>query len=224
VNGAGDGLFLHIPADAFTLAGFRAWAKSDELPEKLRVTFVDGEIYLEMPKEELTTHALVKTEVCGGLHILNRKRKLGLLCINGVLVTNEEAGVSNNPDAVLIRKKSIKSGRVRLVPSTSEDEQIVEIEGTPDWLLEIVSNSSVRKDTQRLHGAYHRAGVPEYWLIDARGEAIDFQILLWRKQGYVAAPSRDGWQKSRVFSREFRLTRRRDDMGLWEYTLRVRPA
>ncbi len=74
----------------------------------------------------------------------------------------------------------------------------------------------------QLREAYHRAGVPEYWLVDARSEEIPFQILYRRKRGYVAAPVPGGWQASRVFGRSFRMRRRRDESGLWEYTLEVR--
>jgi hypothetical protein len=74
-----------------------------------------------------------------------------------------------------------------------------------------------------LREKYHRANVSEYWLIDARGPKIDFQILLHEPTGYVPAPKRAGWQLSRVFGRSFRLTRRRDRLGSWEYTLHVKP-
>ncbi len=222
-RGRDNGLFLCIPASAHTLAGFRAWVLSDDFPEKgVRVTFISGEVYLDMSLEELETHAKVKSEVCRVLLNLNHESKLGILYLDGVLISNEEADVSNNPDATLLSRKSIRSGRVRQVPRKGEEGEYMEIEGTPDWVLEIVSKWSAKKDAQRLREAYHRAGIPEYWLINARGEAIDFQVLLWRKKGYTAAPVRDGWQKSRVFGREFRLARERDDLGLWEYTLEAR--
>ena len=73
--------------------------------------------------------------------------------------------------------------------------------------MEIVSNSSVVKDTRDLRAAYHAAGIREYWIIDARGAEIRFQILHWRKSAYFTAPRADGWQRSRVFSRWFELTR-----------------
>jgi Uma2 family endonuclease len=88
--------------------------------------------------------------------------------------------------------------------------------------MEIVSNTSVRKDTRRLREAYHRAGIREYWLIDARGEEIHFQVLQHTPAGYVAAPGRGGWQRSAVFGRLFRLQRRRGRLRLWRYTLESR--
>src|SRR5262249_3089807 len=49
---------IHVPASATTLAGFRAWAKSDEVPEHARVTFLDQQVLLDMSGEEIHTHAL----------------------------------------------------------------------------------------------------------------------------------------------------------------------
>jgi Uma2 family endonuclease len=217
-----DGICLHLPRSELTLDWFREWVTSDDFPEKVRVTYVDQEIYLDMSKEELETHAAVKAEISWVLMGLYRHSRRGKFHLDGVLVTNVKANVSNNPDAVFVSRKSIELGLVRLVPEKGKHEGYVEIEGTPDWVLEIVSASSVRKDLRQLRRAYHRAGIKEYWLVDARGETIDFQILHWRKNGYAAAPNKGGWQRSHVFDREFRPCRERDDLGLWEYTLDMR--
>src|SRR5205807_2279951 len=106
---------------------------------------------------------------------------------------NEAAGVANNPDATFISWAGLEKGRVHLVPRTGAQGQYIELEGTPDWVLEIVSDSSVEKDTRLLRTAYHRAGIREYWLVDARGPELVFQILQWRKAGYAAAAKRGGW-------------------------------
>jgi hypothetical protein len=75
-----------------------------------------------------------------------------------------------------------------------------------------------------LHTAYHRARIPEYWLIDARGAEIDFKLLWWRRTGYVAVVPRDGWLRSRILRHEFKLERVRHRLGLWRYTLHARPV
>jgi Uma2 family endonuclease len=152
-----DDFVLHIPRDAYTLAGFRRWVLSDEFPEKQPVMFLNGEIFLYMPKEDVFTHAAVKTPVAVELGGLFRDLDLGNFFINGVLVTNVEADVSNNPDMVGILWESLESGKVRYV--TNKKDRTVEIEGTPDWLVEIVSDGSVRKDMYDLRAAYHKAGV-----------------------------------------------------------------
>jgi Uma2 family endonuclease len=216
---AREGLVLRIPPSAFTINGFREWVKSDELPEHMRVTFVSGEITLDMSQEELETHNKVKTEVMRVLGNLDPEADVGTLYTDGVLISDEGAEVSNNPDGVYVSWDCLDAGRVRLVARKGKEGQYLEIEGAPDWVMEIVSNSSVKKDTKDLRKAYHKAGIREYWLIDARGEEIDFQLLVWRKRGYAAAPKTGGWQHSPVFGRSFRLTRTKHRRGGWLYRL-----
>jgi Uma2 family endonuclease len=100
----------------------------------------------------------------------------------------------------------------------------MEIVGSPDMVSEIVSDSSVTKDTRELLSAYHRARIREYWLIDARGDHIQFQILHWRKSAYALSVAEDDWQRSRVFGRSFRLTRKQDRSGMYKYKLESRLA
>src|SRR6266851_2202000 len=154
---------LRITPDVFTLDGFRAWVRADDFPEKVRVTFVDREIIIDMSNEEIQTHVAVKTEVSRMLSTLTRETDQGAFLNDGVLITNEEADVSNNPDATFVRWKSIEDGLVRVVPREGGHGQFTEIIGTPDWVLEVVSDSSVTKDTYELRDAYYRAGIPEYW-------------------------------------------------------------
>lgn len=58
------------------------------------------------------------------------------------------------------------------------------IDGASDLVVEIVNDSSVAKDTRRLPERYATAGVPELWLVDARGEAVDFGILILDRGTY----------------------------------------
>jgi hypothetical protein len=46
---------------------------------------------------------------------------------------------------------------------------------------------------------YWKARIREYWLLDARGERIEFQILRHIARGYVATRPSGGWRKSAVF-------------------------
>ncbi len=217
-----DPMRVSVPEDAFTLGGFRAWALSDELPERARVAFVTGDVYLDTSNEDPETHVAVKAAIAEALSALNRALKLGKFYGDGVLVTHGRSGLSCNPDATFLSRASLLSGRARLVPRPGRPGRYSDIEGSPDMVLEVVSDSSVEKDTVHLRSAYHAAGVPEYWLVDARGERVVFRILRREKRGYGAAAARGGWQRSQVFGRSFRLERERDEFGLWDYTLRVR--
>jgi Uma2 family endonuclease len=214
---------LVVPASALTLTGFRAWARSTEFPEHGQISFLDREIYIDMSPEEIETHNKVKGEIGFVLIGLNKKRRLGEFYSDRTLLSNEEANLSTEPDAVFASWETLEAGRLRLVPRANTEGEYVELEGTPDWVMEIVSKSSVKKDTRELRAGYYRAGIAEYWLIDARGKAIDFQILVRGPEAYVATVGRGGWQRSPLFGRRFRLTRRRGRMGHWEYTLETKP-
>jgi Uma2 family endonuclease len=175
-----------------------------------------------MSPESYQTHGKVKSEVARVILNLNRARKLGEFFPDRTLLTNESVGLSTEPDGAFATRRSLKTRRARLIPRENRPDEYDELEGTPDWVLEVVSDSSVGKDTEWLMETYHRAGIPEYWLIDARQEKLSFQILLWRPAGYVPAKQQAGWQRSPVFGRSFRLKRKRNERDLWEYTLQVK--
>jgi Uma2 family endonuclease len=213
---------VEIPASAHTLSGFRTWAKSESFPERGRFSFIDGEILVDMSPEEIETHIKVKAEIGRVLLNWNRKAKRGEFLTDGTLVTNEAANLSTVPDSVFVTWETQETGRVRLVPREGEEGQFMEVEGTPDWVLEVISKYSVRKDSKWLRESYFLAGIPEYWLVDARGEEVDFQILVRGESDYQNEPQRGGWQKSPVFGRRFRLVRQRGRMNHWEYTLETK--
>ena len=216
---------IRIPISAGTHAGFRAWVTSDEFPEKLRASFINEEIVIDMSPEELETHNKVKTsDYLAHLIHLNQELDLGELFSDRTLVTNPATGLSTEPDGTFVSWASYEADRVRLVPRKNRPGQYIELEGTPDWVLEVVSQSSVQKDTELLRDLYHRSGIPEYWLIDARFDEVSFQILRRRRDRYVAVKPRDGWHRSTVFGRSFRLERRKNRLGRWRYTLDVSPA
>jgi Uma2 family endonuclease len=213
---------IAIPASARNLEGFVDWVTSAGFPEHAHASFISGEILIDMSPEELETHGVVKAEVYRVVTTCNREMKLGKFYPDGCLVTNKAADLSTEPDGTFVTRTSLRLGHVRLVPRKGYPGQYIELRGTPDWILEVVSKSSVIKDKRKLWKQYHRAGIPEYWLIDARGEETIFQILHWRRKSYVSASKKDGWQWSRVFGRSFRLERVKDELGLWDYTLHVR--
>jgi hypothetical protein len=58
-----DGFQLVVPPEVRTLEGFRVWATADDFPERVRVTFLDGEVHLDMSNEEINTHVALKTRL-----------------------------------------------------------------------------------------------------------------------------------------------------------------
>ncbi len=210
---------VRIPERVEDLATFRRWAHSDEFPEKGHVSFLAGEVWVDMSKEQFS-HNQVKGEVSAVLGRLARQGGLGRVFPDGYLLTNAEADLSTNPDAVFASVAGLRSGRVRLVAGA--EEGFVELEGMPDMVLEVVSPSSEEKDLVVMRDLYWRAKISEYWLIDVRGERLEFVILRRTAKGYAAVRRQDGWMRSKAFGKAFRLTRQADALGYPEYTLETR--
>ena len=90
----------------------------------------------------------------------------------------------------------------------------------PDVVVEILSDSSVRKDLTRLPPLYAAAGVPELWRVDARHERLRFEILTLEPGGYQRVkPGVGGWARSPRLGRRFRLTRHQTRPERWIYRL-----
>ncbi len=204
-----------------SLADFRAWATSDRFPERGRIDYVAGRIEVDMSPEEVFCHGTLKIEIVRVLSQIVKTAGLGHLFTDSTRVSCPAAELSVEPDVVFVSEESLESGGVRLVPkATGEPDRYIELEGAPDLIVEIVSDASVIKDTQRLPTAYYRCAVREFWLVDARGEELVFQIHHRGPSAYqVAQPNPNGFQFSNVFNTWFRLTRRRNQRGRWLFDL-----
>jgi hypothetical protein len=211
---------VRVPDWVVDLESFTRWADSDDVPEKARIWFLNGEVWVDMSKEQVFSHVLVKTQMSFTLTGVVRAGNLGLYLGDGVRVRNVEANFSVKPDGVVVAQATLAAKRVGLVEGM--EEGFLELEGTPDMVLEVVSPSSVKKDKVLLRQAYAEAGIPEYSLVDAREEPPTFDILSHKPRGYVAARKQDGWMKSAVFGRSFRLVQHTTALGHPDYTLEVR--
>jgi Uma2 family endonuclease len=212
---------IHVPDCAReSLAGFREWVGDNDLPEKTRVDYYKGEVWVDMGREQIFTHGLLKTEIAIVLGGYIRQAAIGYYWCNGVLVTNETAQLSGNPDGTFVSHDALATGRVKLIEA--KEEGFIELQGTPDMVLEVVSNSSQKKDNLTLRGAYWEAGIPEYWLVDARGEEIVFDLLKRGPKGYTPTRKSAGWAKSGVFGKSFRLIRGVGPLNHPEFSLEVK--
>lgn len=208
---------VSIPTDAFVHDGFRRWLMSEDFPSRGRATFAEGEVFFEMSPESIEAHNKVKKAFTVALESLISSEDLGELYVDGAFLTNQGAGLSTEPDAMFASWETLEHGRLVLAPGNQGG---IELVGTPDVVVEVVSPSSVRKDTVSLRTAYARAGVSEYWLADARGEEVKFEILRLESGVFIASAGPSAPQLSGVFGRAFRLERERNRIGRWAYHLR----
>jgi Uma2 family endonuclease len=216
---------LRIPTEAFTQDGFADWMASESFPETGRIDFLAGDVEVEMSPEDLYTHGVVKTAIVLTLGDLIVRTDRGDVFTDSTRVTSRFAQLSAEPDVVVVFRETLQSARVRLVPSMSREAgRYVAIDGPPDLVVEVVSDGSEKKDTERLPPLYARAGIPELWLADARGIEIRFTIFTLDGGAYRAVPAdADTWTASPRLSGDFRLIRRRLDPLPWRYVLEHRP-
>ena len=215
-----DTSLLRVPGWVADIQAFRRWTDEDDFPEEGRVTWLRGEVWADMSGEQIFTHVAVKTEFTAVLHLLAKQAKSGMVLADGLLLSNFVADYCGKPDLTFLTNDTLQSDRVRLIEGKAGG--FTELQGSPDLVLEVLSDSSVHKDTVVLRQAYWEAGIREYWLVDARAEPVTFDVLKHTAKGYVAVRRKDGWVKSPVFGQSFRLTRGLDAMKHPSFTLETR--
>jgi Uma2 family endonuclease len=215
---------FEIPLDLNSLADFRRWALSDDFPERGRIDFIDGRIEVDMSPEDLFCHGTLKTEVVGVVHRRAKQIGGGHVFTDVARVSCPSANLSAEPDLVYLLDETIQIGSVHLIPRVGRTDKFIEIEGGPDLIVEIVSDSSVSKDTRRLPPAYFAAGVREFWLIDGRGDELSFMIHRRGPSAFDPVECDvDGFQPSVVLGRRYRLDRHAKAPGRWVYDLTEAP-
>lgn len=215
-----DDVHLEIPEWVTNLAAFRQWTDEEDFPEKGKIWWLRGKVWADMSKEQLYSHNLVRTEITSVLYFISKKAKSGRVFSDGARLTNVEAGLSGIPDLTYVSFEALEDGRVLRIEGQSEG--YVEIEGSPDLVLEVLSKSSVTKDLEVLREDYYNAGIAEYWIVDARQSPPSFDILKRGPKGFVPARKQSGWVKSSVFGRAFRLIETKDRNSDPEYTIEVK--
>jgi Uma2 family endonuclease len=211
---------IEIPTWVTNLSSFRRWVHSLAVPEDAKVYWIGGEVWVDMSNEQIFSHVDVKGAIFQILADLADDVDLGRVFTDGVLYSNDDADIGVNPNAIFISHESRAAGRVKFLRGKKGGH--AEVQGTPDMVLEVVSRRSVIKDTELLFEGYWKAGIPEYWLVDARKTPARFDIYRHTADGYEATRRRDGWLKSAVFGKQFRFVESKDRFGDPAYSLEVK--
>ena len=213
---------IRIPEGMTSLSRFLDWIDTTELPEKLPIRFHKGEVWVDL-MEEMFSHSRIKTALGITLGALIENGDLGMYVPDGMLFANAVAELATTPDAMFMSNAALKEKRVYLTAGKKRGAVATRVVGSPDLAVEIVSPSSEDVDTAWLMSAYHDAGVTEYWVIDARDEDnIRFDIYKRGKKEYVAGRKQDGWVRSVVLGKSFRLLRTEGKGGYVRFALEVR--
>jgi Uma2 family endonuclease len=214
-----EGRKLDIPASVVDLDSFHRWVEREQFPRTWRICYIQGRVWLDTSMEEMN-HNQIKLAFSMSVAQLVLLASLGRYFADGMRLGNRRARLSTEPDGVFVSRESLRSRRVRLIEGKGQSP--IRLQGTPDMALEVVSPSSVDKDTIALRQKYWDAGIPEYWLVNPLGDRLEFDILRHGAKGYVATRKEDGWMKSSVLGKSFRLVQRVGDDGFPLYIVEVR--
>jgi Uma2 family endonuclease len=208
---------IKIPGWITDLESFRRWAHSEEFPDRGMFAYFSGDLWVETSMETVI-HNKAKGKVCSVLEALVSEQQSGHLFVDRMRLTHPEAGLSTESDGLFASNETLQRQRLQVYLGPLASELI----GSPDMVLEVVSTSSVQKDTVVLFDLYWKAGVTEYWLIDPRGKSLRFDIYKHGDKGFVAVKPRNGWLKSSVLGKSFRLSMSVNGNDLPIFTLDVR--
>ena len=200
---------LIIPAGIVDLASFRRWTLSDEFPQRGRIDYIHGQIEVDISPANIWRHSGLKSILGMDIGALIRSQNLGQVFIDQTRVVSPVADLSCEPDILYVSWESLKSGRVVCRPAAKPSDALdqMEFEGGPELVVEVVSPSSVAKDTQRLPPAYFSAGVREFWLADARVQEAKLIIHARGRAGFEPVViDAQGYQRSEVLGELFKLT------------------
>ncbi|MBI2805757.1 MAG: Uma2 family endonuclease [Planctomycetes bacterium] len=210
-----------VPGWVNTLAEYRRWAETDDYPQTGWVSYLDGKIWVDPNLEEFFTHNRVKQAFNYMFGSLFEREPVADFVPDRMLLVNTIANLSTEPDGLFYLWDTMRSGRLGLVPGKKTG--YMQLEGTPDGVLEIVSDGSVTKDLDHLRNLYWKAQFPEYWVVDARGDAIRFDIFRHAEEGYEPTLAQDGWLRSEVLGHSFRVERKSDPLGRPKFVVHVKP-
>jgi len=216
----GDAVEFDIPSWVVDIASFRKWLDDPKFPENVPIWWLRGRVWVDMSKEQGFWHNRVRTKITSTLDRLVENDDSGVVFSEGMFLVNPDGDIAGNPDLIYVSHQSLRSGAASLIEGA--EGGATEVHGSPDMVLEVVSRSSVRKDNEELFQAYWDAGIAEYWLVDARRPPLKWDIWKHSPEGYVATRKRDGWAKSTVFGKSFRLSESTDRSELPTYRLEVK--
>lgn len=212
---------IEMPAWVKDYDSFRRWMHSAKFPDEGKICFINGQVWVDPLMEEFFSHNAVRCEIGRVLANLMKETKFGRFVPEGTRYGHRETELSTEPDGMIFSQEAL--GEERVWFTGGEKGMQTELLGSPEIVIEIVSESSEAKDTEWVMSAYFDAEIAEYWVIDARQEDdIQFDIFKRGKKEFTAVRKASGWVKSAVLGKSFRLTQSEGEDGNPEFTFEYR--
>lgn len=137
------------PRLRMTYEQYLEWADEDTHAE-----WVDGEVIFQMPATEL--HQSMLGFIHALLLLYVSRLKLGRVFTAPFPMRLEEQASQREPDLLVVTNDNLSRVRRQY------------LYGRADLVVEIISDESVRRDRHEKFREYEDAGIPEYWVLDAR--------------------------------------------------------
>ncbi|TLU97935.1 Uma2 family endonuclease [Dyadobacter luticola] len=147
----------------------------NDITEQEKVEFINGEIIVHSPVKK--KHNKVSLLLAQLLNIYVTKHDLGFVGIEKIMIT-----LSRNdyePDICFFGKEKAEqlSDNQTLFPA-------------PDLVIEVLSDSTAKRDRGVKFQDYQSHGIPEYWIIDAENQTIEQYYLEGEEYQLVFKSSR----------------------------------
>jgi Uma2 family endonuclease len=210
-----------VPDWVVDFATFNRWTDSTDFPETGRFSFIHGKVWADLSMEQLFSHNRLKVRITSVLETIVTALAMGYVFSDGARLRNIDTELSVEPDLFFVTFGAVQSGRIVL--SAGRGDGFLYVDGAPELVVEILSDSSEHKDLEALREGYFDAGITEYWLIDARRNVLAFDVLQRAQHDFEAVSAGpDGWIRSSVFGKSFRITQTADPLGHPQFTLEHR--
>lgn len=139
------------------------------LPEGERAELIDGEMFM------MATPTRRHQKTVGWLHSM---------IFQHIMRKGGKCEVDLSPFAVFLKNDRWNYVEPDVIVTCNGDKLDDQgCHGAPDWVMEVLSPSSVVMDCRRKLEAYRSAGVREYWIIDPRGETVTIYDFEGEEEG-----------------------------------------
>ena len=156
----------------YTYADYLAW------PEDERVEIIDGVLYMQATPSPEHQEISMNLATQIAVYLKGKSCKVYAAPFSVRLLTK---GDERKAEDV---KKVVEPDITVVCDKSKIDNQ--GCKGIPDWIIEIISPSSIKHDRVTKFNQYEKAGVVEYWIVEPEGKILS--VFLLQSDGRYGRP------------------------------------